>query len=201
MILGLPTDRKMTQRESFFVPDYLKDALNEAVIIRDGQSVPFVLQTEILAPKGEIQVPSPSPLTSPLVCFSALFIVILLLTIIEFRKKMYFRYLDAIVFFAAGCAGCLLFFLSFISVHPSMFPNISLLWLHPLHLLAVVLFCVKKFKMMAFWYHCINFAVILLMSVAWIFVPQHFNIAFIPLIASLLLRSGSALIRHKNSRG
>jgi hypothetical protein len=38
---------------------------------------------------------------------------------------------------------------------------------------------------------------LLLMLAAWIFIPQHLNIAFIPLIAILLLRSGYCLIRNK----
>lgn len=201
LVLGLPTDRTMTQRETFFIPDYLKNAFNQAVIVRDGKTEPLVIQKNILTHRDELPEPARSPLTSPFACFTLLFFVILLLTLLEHRRKTYCRFLDALLFFAAGCAGCLLFFLSFISVHPSMFPNMSLLWLHPVHLLAVVLFTVKKFKMLAFWYHCINFAVILIMSVAWFFVPQHFNIAFIPLIASLWLRSGGALIRQKDSRG
>ena len=201
LVLGLPTDRTMTLRETFFIPDYLKKSFDKAEIIRNGKSEPLVIQTNILTektlnPDFLILFP-PSPLT----CFTLLFIAVLLLTLLERRKKKYYRWIDSILFFFAGMAGCVLFFLSFISVHPSIFPNMSLLWLHPLHLMGVILFSVKKFKMMAFWYHYINFAVILFMSVAWIFIPQHFNIAFIPLIASLWLRSGGALLRKKNLTG
>ena len=197
LVLGLPTDRKMTYRETFFIPDYLKNSFDKAEIIRNGKSEPLVIQTNILAEESRMPEASPSPLTAPFTCFTLFFLVILLLTYNERRRKTYYRFIDCILFFFAGMGGCILFFLSFISVHPSIFPNMSLLWLHPLHLIGVVLFSVKKFNLIAFWYHLINFAVIFMMCVAWIFIPQHFNVAFIPLIASLLLRSGGALLRKK----
>jgi len=197
LVVGMPSDRVMTQRETFFIPDYLKNAFDKAEIIREGQSEPLVKQTNILSEKN----PPSTPLfiTSPLFCFSVLFIIILALTIYEWRRKKYYRIVDVLLFFCAGIAGCILFFLSFMSVHPSMFPNINLLWLHPLHLIGSIIFSVKKGKMMAFWYHLINFAVVISMCVGWFFIPQHFNIAFIPLIASLLLRSGGTLLRKKMS--
>ena len=200
LALGLPTDRMMTQRESFFIPDNVKNAFEMAKITREGVSVPLVKKTNLLAEKD--QLPQATPfLMSPVFCFSALFVLILVITIIEWRRKFCYRIVDILLFFSAGIAGCILFFLSFFSVHPSIFPNISLLWLHPLHLFGFILFSIKKLKMPAYWYHFINFAVVIIMSVAWIFVPQHFNIAFIPLIASLLLRSGGVVIRKKYTIG
>ena len=197
LVVGLPSDRVMTLQETFFIPDYLKNAFDKAEIIREDTTETLVKQTNILAEKNQ-PIVTPSFITSPLCCFSALFILILALSFIEWRRKSYYRFLDIILFLSSGLAGCIIFFLSFFSVHPSMFPNINLLWLHPLHLIGIIFFSVKKWKIVAFWYHFINFAVVISMCVGWIFIPQHFNIAFIPLIASLLLRSGGALLRKKN---
>jgi len=200
LALGLPTDRLMTQRETFFIPEYLKNAFATAVIVREGKATPLVKQSRQLAKENRTPV-TPLFITSPIVCFSLLFVFILGLTYHERRKNRYYRFVDILLFFTAGIAGCILFFLSFISVHPSTFPNISLLWLHPFHLLGVFLFSIKKLKKATYWYHLINFAVIMMMCLGWIFIPQHFNIAFIPLIACLLLRSGGALLRHRNEIG
>ena len=199
LVLGLPTDRTMTLEETFFLPDYLKEAFNNAEIVRDGVAEPLVIQKNILAEKTNDTEQIPSFFTSPLFCFTLLFLLLLLITWREWRREKYFHLVDCILFFAAGIAGCILFFLSFISTHPSIFPNISILWLHPFHFIGVFFFSVKKLNKMAFWYHFINFAAIFVMSVVWIFVPQHFNIAFTPLIAALLLRSGWALIRKKKA--
>jgi uncharacterized ion transporter superfamily protein YfcC len=68
-------------------------------------------------------------------------------------------------------------------------------WLHPFHLAGVLLFAVKKLNKAAYCYHFINFVAILLMCIGWIFLPQHMNIAFIPLIISLMIRSGYCIVR------
>ncbi len=201
LIMGIPTDRVMTLKETFFLPIYLQEAFDKAKIVRRNTVEPLIIKTKILNEEDPRPEQKPSILTSPFACFLLLFIIVLIITWNEYRRKTYYRLVDCILFFLAGIAGCILFFLSFISVHPSMFPNISLLWLHPLHFIGVVFFSVKKFNKMAFWYHFINFAAILGMSVAWFLIPQHFNIAFIPLIASLWLRSGWALLRKKKSIG
>ena len=200
LVMGIPTDREMTLKETFFIPAYLQDAVDAAEVIRNETTAPLVSKVNILN-EETLQDETPPFITSPLACFGLLFIIIMLITWREWRKKTYYRSIDCILFFVAAIAGSIIFFLSFLSVHPGMFPNISLLWLHPLHFIGVILFSVKKFNNMAFWYHFINFAAILIMSVAWIFIPQHFNIAFIPLIACFWVRSGWALLRKKNSIG
>jgi len=194
LVLGKPTDRVMTMHEAFFLPEYLRKALDRAIIIdENGMRRMLVSQTNILADASIERTPAPSPLTTPLAASIAFFIIIALLTFTEWRLKMYFRALDCVLFFIAGMAGCLLYFLCFASVHPSIFPNISILWLHPFHLVGVVLISVKKFNKMAFWYHFINFAAIFGMSAVWIFYMQHFNVAFAPLIGALALRSGAGI--------
>ena len=196
LVLGMPTDHIMTFEETFFLPHYLKDAFDKAEIVRsDSAPEPLIKETKILSYKADAADPESSFLSSPFFCFIMLFAFLSVLTVIELKGKRYYRLVDCILFFAAGMAGCVMFFLNFMSVHPSMFPNISLLWLHPFHLIGVIFFSVKTFNKMAFWYHFINFAAIFGMSVVWFFVPQHFNIAFFPLIAAFLLRSGGALIR------
>jgi hypothetical protein len=197
LVLGLPADRVMTQKERLFLPENLKYYLANSVTARGEVSYPTVLETNILSVKVAEREDEMPVLLSPMACFSVLFVVCIIVTLLERKSKRYFLAADCILFFVAGIAGSILFFLSFLSIHPCMFPNMNLLWLHPFHLVLAMLICVKKLKRPAFWYHFVNFAVILAMCVAWLFIPQHFNIAFIPLIAVMLLRSGEALLRKK----
>jgi hypothetical protein len=199
LVLGLPTDRIMTRKERLFLPENLKDYLNHSVIVRGETSQPAVLATNMLAvqqPGREQKIPV---LSSPLACFCLLFAVLLLVTWMERSMKRYFRIVDGILFFVAGMAGCIIFFLSFFSEHPCTFPNINLLWLHPFHLAGVIFISTKKIKKSAFRYHAVNLSVIFAMCVAWLFIPQHFNPAFIPLIAGISLRSGWALLRGRTA--
>jgi hypothetical protein len=189
LVLGLPTDRAMTRKERLFLPENLKDYLTHSVIIRGETSQPAVLATNMLAVQQPGRKQKTPVLSSPFTCFCILFVILLLVTLAERVMKRYFRTVDGILFFAAGMAGCIIFFLSFFSEHPCTFPNINLLWLHPFHLAGVIFIFIKKLKKPAFLYHLINLAVIFAMCVAWLFIPQHFNPAFIPLIAGISLRS------------
>jgi hypothetical protein len=48
------------------------------------------------------------------------------------------------LFFTAGIAGIVLFFLSFVSTHPCVCPNWNIIWLQPFDLAAVILFTEKS---------------------------------------------------------
>lgn len=140
---------------------------------------------------------TPPFIASPMAASLLLFLLVAGLTFVEWRKKNYFRWLDCLLFFVAGAGGVILFFLSFISVHPATWPNWSLVWLNPLDLFAVILFCVKKARKAAYYYHFINFAALSMMLAGWYWIPQHLNAAFIPLVATLWIRSGYGIYRKK----
>ena len=196
LALGLQTDRVVGFRESFFIPAYLYTAFSSAQIVNsDGTKRPLVLAEYVLI--EAIHEAPPQLFFTPFICNLLIFLIILFTSWIEWRWKKYFRWLDCILFFVAGIAGCLMFFLCFISEQPYVWPNISIVWLHPFHLIGVMLFAVKKLNKAANIYHFVNFVALLLMLVAWFFISQHLNIAFIPLIAILLLRSGYGFIKYK----
>ena len=197
LVLGIQTDRVVTLHESFFIPEYLYKIYSNAQIADpDGTKRPLVSEEYVLSEKIDDEKLSETFFT-PLTCSLLLLAVVLFVTWIEWRRKKYFRSVDCLLFFMAGIAGCIIFFLCFLSEQPYTWPNITIGWLHPLHLIGFVLFSVKKLYKAAYIYHFINFAALLLMSFAWIFIPQHLNIAFIPLITVLLIRSGYCLIRKK----
>ena len=196
LALGLQTDRIVGFRESFFIPAYLYDAFSGAQIVNpDGTKRPLVSAEYVLI--EAVPEEAGKLFFTPLVCSLLLLITVLSVTWIEWRRKKYFRWLDCLLFFVAGLAGCIMFFLCFISEQPFVWPNMSIGWLHPFHLIGVTLFAIKKLNKAAYIYHFVNFVALLLMLVAWIFIPQHLNITFIPLIAMLLIRSGYGLIRNK----
>jgi hypothetical protein len=200
IVLGSPTDRTITQRESFFLPEYVKNAFSGARIIRpDGTERPLVSAEHVLVESIPDET-APSFFT-PAVCGTLLFLAVLLVTLVEWRQRKYFRWLDGALFLGAGMAGCILFFLCFFSVHPSIWPNVSVLWLHPFHIAGAMAFTVKKLNRAAYSCHFINFVALLLMPAGWLLIPQHLNIAFIPLVASLWIRSGYCLVRKKEHIG
>lgn len=196
LALGSPTDRVVTFHEMMFLPLYLKEAFDTATLLHaDGSRKKLVSSTQTLVSGPTDEARPETDLFTPLVCSGLFLGIILVLTFIEQRRKTYFRIVDCLLFFIAGIAGCVLFFLCFVSTHPCVWPNWNIIWLQPFDLAAVILFAVKKFGKAAYYYHFINFAALSLMLVGWHFIPQHLNTAFIPLIMSLWLRSGYGVYR------
>ena len=188
LALGSPTERVATPQEEFFLPLYLQAAFDKATIKSpDGNERRLVVQTNILA--NEIPEDIEREIFTPLVCSILLLVVVLLVTGLEFRRKKHYRCFDCLLFLAAGLAGCVLFFLAFVSEHPATWPNWLIVWLHPFHLVGVALFAVKKLNKTAYYYHFINFAALTLFLAGWCFIPQQMNMAFIPLVISLWVRS------------
>ncbi|GHV49633.1 membrane protein [Bacteroidia bacterium] len=188
LALGSPTDRLATSREEFFLPLYLEKAFDKAVIINpDGSERPLVLQTGVLLEDAPQEIGE--TWLTPLLCSLLLLAAILFATFWERRRKVYCRWADYFLFAAAGLSGCLIFFLAFVSEHPATWPNWVIFWLHPFHLVGVWLFAVKKWKKAATVYHFLNLLLLTGLLAGWYFIPQHFNPAFLPLIAALWIRS------------
>jgi hypothetical protein len=196
LALGSPTDRIATPHEMMFIPEFLASAFDKAVIQRaDGSVVPLIKETIILSEfDPEENYPTKEVIT-PLLSAIVLLLTILAITYAGWRKNKYSRFLDITLFFIAGIGGCVLFFLAFVSVHPAVSPNWSLMWLHPLHLLGVVFFAVKKLNKVANCYHFINFVALAFFVFGWSFIPQQMNVAFIPLALVLFIRSTYAVYR------
>ncbi|MDR1601721.1 MAG: DUF4105 domain-containing protein [Tannerella sp.] len=200
LVLGMPADEVMTRKTSFFLPENVKNAFAHARIVRsDETSQPLVSASSAIVEAIEDDEPAHSNRFTPWWCGCLVFAFAVGVTIAERQTRKYFRWFDILIFTLAGLAGCILFFLCFVSVHRGIWPNISVLWLHPFHLAGGIFFAVKKLNKAVFYYHFVNFVALFVMSVGWLFIPQHLNMAFIPLIASLLLRSGYGWTRIKEN--
>ena len=201
LALGSPTDRVATPHEMMFLPVYLKEEFEKATIVgADGSERKLVKSTERLTEEVTDDTDNGKTWFTPMLCSILIFLLVASVTFLEWKKKTYFRGVDCVLFFLAGVAGTVLFFLCFISTHPCVRPNWSIVWLQPFDLLAVILFAVKKFRKAAYYYHFINFAALTLLLAGWHFIPQHMNIAFIPLVATIWLRSGYGVYRGRMHR-
>ena len=199
LALGSPTDQEATLHEMLFLPDYLREAFAKAEIIdTQGQHRPLVSKTHVIeaAEPDELEKDL-CDLLSPLRLGWLIFAITNVITLLGRFQKRAYKGLDILLFGLAGLAGCVLFFLAFFSVHPCTWPNYSLLWLHPFHLVGVILFCINKAQRATYWYHFINFAALTLLFAGWVFLPQQLNPAFIPLAASLWLRSARGINKKK----
>lgn len=199
LVIGTDADKIITDRQKDFLPQYLMHAYAGAVIQNiDGTERDLVLKEfDLIKPTGQSM--KFTHVDTPLVFGIILLVITILISFLSYKrnKKLIGRVFDILLFLIAGIAGSIIFFLMYFSVHPCTNPNWNLIWLNPLQLIFAFLFSIKFFSKGVYYYHFINFAVLLLFLLAWFLIPQYLEVAFIPYILALAIRSGVNVIQYR----
>lgn len=182
ILLGSPLDKKVSNREAMFLPDYLLYAFDSAS--RNGQ--PLVTEKKILL--NEFEAYKTKTAITPLMAFGILF---LLITWMSFLKNKISRRIvlgfDFLLFTSLGLLGILLLFMWFGTDHAMCKNNYNLLWALPTHLpVAFALFSTRKW--VSSYFRILLFYTIALLIV-WFVLPQQMNVALLPVAGIVLVRS------------
>lgn len=182
ILLGARLDRKATNRQAMFLPDYLLKGFDSAT----AGGRPLVSR-----PIPVLQMPSPlnaGSLFRPAIVFG---IVLAIVTALSFVKKDWAKktllVFDVVFFFFLGLAGLILLFMWFGTDHIVCRDNFNLLWALPTHI--VMAFFIPGRKSFARKYFFAVFLLTVLLLLAWFFLPQQMNNALLPLAGIVLLRS------------
>lgn len=145
LCLGQPTDRKITEWDQLFLPSFLK-AESDLLSIQKGDSIrPLVKETNKLLSKQKIEEDTEwTNVFNPLVVMwtGVLFALLHALYYIATGKDDRWAYL--LFFFGAGLFGIIIFYVSCLSVHEFVSPNLNLLWLNPILFVISILIYSKK---------------------------------------------------------
>lgn len=196
LCLGPGIDHAMTNRERSFAPVVLDAQLSGAKVA----GKPLVSKTIVLndvAADGAIDSPTPWYLT-PMSVFVLLLIIAILLTYRDVRRRKVTRWFDTILYLSYFVVGCIIFYLVTVSTHEATTPNWLIVWLNPLCIIPAVCEWIKRAEKLLIWYQIINFAVLLLLVVAWPWLGQSANPAFVPMIATAMIRSASYVFITRN---
>lgn len=197
LCLGSQADEPIDYRTQMFAPFYLLNAFEGARIIRgNGHTATLAMPPREIVKGTErnlAQTDTGFPLTPVQTALLLLSIVTATSTWGLYKQKLYWG-IDIPLFGAAGAAGCVIAFLVFFSVHPTVRPNYLLLFLNPVHLFYLPFMIYFSIKGKKDWYHWINLIALTLFIVLWGVLPQKFNLAILPLALCLLIRSASHLI-------
>ena len=190
--LGIPCDHITTFSEKMFLPDYLMRSMAGARVVKNGTGSPFVLPaTTLYDAKPVSQGFDP---TSPPIVVNLFFIIVLGLTLIEYRRKRRMIWLDFVLFLSLGLSGLLLSFLCFFSVLEATGWNLNLIWAHPFHLLFAGLWLFPSLRPKLDWYLKFTAGTVILFLVSMPFLPQTFHWLIIPICLVILLRSADKRI-------
>jgi hypothetical protein len=202
LVIGSDADKVISDGQKDFLPYYLMKAYEGSKIkSADGTERDFILkESQLLIPDQSAATPAYTILPLYAGCILLAFTILLSFLIYKYSNNKWFtisNVYDTILFAVAGLGGCIIFFLMFFSIHPCVNPNWNIVWLNPLQLIVAFLFFVKSVSKFIYCYHFINFAALLAFLLAWSLIPQQLEIAFIPFILSICVRSGMNILQHK----
>ena len=182
ILLGTPMDKKVTNREAMFLPDYLLIAFDSSGL--NGE--PVVSEKKVLLNYFDAYKTKTG--ITPFIVFGILFLVITALSFIKIRSwKILLSIVDFFFFFTIGAVGILILFMWFGTDHAMCKNNFNLLWALPLHLPIAFMLFGKKSWVNSYFRFIFFYTIALLL--AWFFLPQQFNTATLPIVGIILIRS------------
>ncbi len=195
LILGSDLDKPLDLRQQMFIPMALMEAVDGATIERDGERVPLVKDRQVVvdtSEQGTVLPPTPwylHPLTAAIVLLT----IVAAITIADLKNHRVTRWLDFGIATVYSMAGCLVFFLMFVSVREATIPNYNALWVNPFYLIQLALMWSGRTRRALRLYHAVNGTVVLLTIIVWPLLPQVMNAAFLPLMIIPVLRATAHL--------
>jgi hypothetical protein len=182
LLLGNNLDEKVTNDQAMFLPDYLMKGLDSATA--DNHSLVTQKQMALsIAPD-----PPSFTLMRPLFVFSALFIIIGLLSFSTQKwTQRFLNVFDSIFFLLLGLIGVVIITLWAIRIDTVCRDNFNAGWALPTHLpVAFVVYLKRKWLQQ---YFKVVFVLTLLFGICWWFIPQQINTAVAPLLGIIAMRS------------
>ncbi len=185
--LGAVIDRKARPIEYQFLPEYVYEGAANAVIHRNGETVDLVKSTQVLFEND----PTPSDtnfLLSPISILGLLGLLIIIITLRDYKRKSRSRFLDAFLFFFTGLIGVFLLLLWFATDHTATANNYNLLWAFPISLVFLIAISKKNVSPKIRRYILLLILLLALLTIHWITGVQVFAVALLPLLIALGVR-------------
>lgn len=191
LLLASRIDRKVINEEAMFLPDYLLKGFDSAVI----RQSPLVKSKKLILPLAhKVGAEEKTSLFTPLAVTTMLLLIGIIFSFI--RAKWAQNFLDIFdigYFLILGFIGCFILFMWFGTSHDLCADNYNLLWAIPSHLF-IAFFILKK-KPFIRKYFAFSAIICLVVTVAWSFIPQGMNSAFLPLVLLSGIRSAGRALK------
>ena len=199
LCLGARADRTATQREMLFLPEILGETYASAMLTDSTGIQPLCLQTSQIIPATQEKG---TAWFSPTLCAYLLLLMVLYASFFLNKHKIWLKRMDVVLFTINGIGGCIILFLILYSQHPFTGQNYNILWMNPLTLFPLIT-CIFPFMKKINGLFYLGATVMFLgFVIVMPILPQVFNLAVLPWVLTLLLRSYLRLSdirkRHKD---
>lgn len=193
LALGSVIDKKATPAQYMFLPNYVLRQLEHAEL----NGAPIV-QRERTILDYNIQNRGNFFTASPLFWFGLLFLFTVTITYIDIKNKVRSRVMDIVLFLITGIAGCIIFFLWFLTDHQATAQNLNILWAFPFNLV-LVYYLLRSSSTPAWvtWYLLGLLILIACTVIIWLLEIQIFSPVLAVVLATLSVRYGFLFYRAK----
>ena len=188
LCLGSEADVPIDGRKQMFAPFNMLEAARGAVIMQGDSVRPLVL-SESKVVDVEPEEAEPGFPLSPLSCVCILLVVTCIIVWLQLKWKKVIWAWDLLLFGAQGVAGCIIAFLFFFSIHPTVGSNWLIVLFNPIPLIYLPVMIYKAIKGRKDLYHLINMAYLTFFIMIMPFIQQEFNVTVLPLALCLLVCS------------
>ncbi|WP_462389987.1 lipoprotein N-acyltransferase Lnb [Phocaeicola coprocola] len=194
LCLGAEADKEINKRQQMFSPFYMKYYASNAYIVdAGGTRRPLILdETKIVdVEPDEVQ---PGFVLSPLMCGALFLALCVVMAWGQWKTQRFWLGWDIVLYGLQGLAGCIIAFLFFFSVHPTVGSNWLLILFNPIPLLYLPFMVYKAVKRKKDYYHVGNMVYLTLFITILPFCGQEFNLTVLPLALGLLVTSASHVL-------
>ena len=179
LCLGAIIDKKINTRETFFLPENLMNYLD----LYEGD---IIKRNIIYSPESEISYRENFP--SPLLINLILSLIIVVITIFNFKSNKWNKSLDTLIFLISGSIGILIIYLWFFSNHFAGAQNFNFLWAFPFNFAMVLAIYKNKIPNWSIGYIKLLIILIILLFLHWTTGVQKYNLTLLPIFVALLIR-------------
>ena len=179
LCLGAIIDKKINIRETFFLPENLMNYLD----LYEGD---IIKRNIIYSPESEISYRENLP--SPLLINLILSLIIVAITIFNFKSNKWNKSLDSLIFLISGSIGILIIYLWFFSNHFAGAQNFNFLWAFPLNFALIFAIYKNKIPNWSIGYIKLLIILIILLFLHWTTGVQKYNLTLLPIFVALLIR-------------
>ena len=194
LCLGAEADKEINKRQQMFSPFYMKYYASNAYIVDAGGTRRPLILDETKIVDVEPEEVQPGFILSPLMCGALFLALCVVMAWGQWKTQRIWWGWDIVLYGLQGLAGCIIAFLFFFSVHPTVGSNWLLILFNPIPLLYLPFMVYKAVKRKKDYYHVGNMVYLTLFITILPFCGQEFNLTVFPLALGLLVTSASHVL-------
>ena len=198
LCLGAGADKPIGIRQQMFSPFYMR-SFAESAFIKDenGNTRPLVLKEEVIVDADTVDAAETSFPFSPIACATFFLFLNVVIAFVQIVRKKIYWFWDLILYLSQGLAGCIIAFLFFFSIHPTVDSNWLILLFNPIPLFYLPFMVYNDIKRKKDKWHVINSVYLTLFILILPLIPQEINLSVLLLALGLLFNAVSHQIVYR----